>query len=394
MRAIPILVFVVATGCAGRGGLGDDVGDDVGDDAPPTEVPACATDVADALAGLRVPGAVAGIVKDGELHCVSAAGDANLEEGREVTADTVFAWASVSKTVTATAAMILLDEGRFALDDDVAAYVTFPVANPNCPGDPITFRQLLTHTSSIIDNETIYDDSYTDEGDSPIELGDFVRGYVAPGGEYYDAQGNFADECPGEVNDYSNIAVGLLAHVVEEIAGQPFDELCRERIFEPLGMDETSFRLRDLDEERVAMPYELEGGVFVAQGHSGFPTYPDGLLRTSVPHLARFLVMNAELGELDGERVLEEATVHEMRRRQVTDLDDTQGLIWFYYDFGDHTDMLGHDGSDDGTSSLMFFDPATGAGALLVANGYWYDDDDDSPEADALLAELLDEAND
>jgi CubicO group peptidase (beta-lactamase class C family) len=388
MKTVLILCLAIATGCS-YDGMGDDV---VGDDEPPvTDVPACTTDVAGAIAGMRVPGAAAGIVKDGALSCVSVAGDANIEAGREVTPDTVFAWASVSKTVTATAAMILFDEGRFALDDDVADYLPFAVGNPNCPGDPITFRQLLTHSSSILDNETVYDESYV-IGDSQIPLGDFVRGYLVPGGTYYDEADNFADECPGTVNDYSNIAIGLLGHLVEVISGAPFDEFCRDRIFTPLEMTESSFRIAELDESRVAMPYERSGGSFVAHGHNGFPTYPDGLMRTSVPQLARFLAMNVRLGEGGDARILAEATALEMRRRQTPDLDDTQALIWFYEDFGAHIDMLGHDGDDPGTNALMYFDPATGAGALLVANGDWYDADDEAPEAEALFAALLDEA--
>ena len=73
-------------------------------------------------------------------------------------------------------------------------------------------------------------------------------------------------------------------------------------------------------------------------------------------------------------------------------LDDTQGLIWFYDDYGARSGLLGHDGSDPGTSSLMFFDPADGDGVLLVANGDWYDEDDDSAEADALFGALFGEA--
>ena len=68
--------------------------------------------------------------------------------------------------------------------------------------------------------------------------------------------------------------------------------------------------------------------------------------------------------------------------------DDTQALLW-YYDFDG---WLGHNGGDCGASALMFYDPQTSAGALLVANGDWHNDDDDAPEADALLELLVAEA--
>jgi CubicO group peptidase (beta-lactamase class C family) len=355
------------------------------DDEPP--VPACATDLAAELDQLRVPGVSAGIIAGGRLVCTAVAGQADIEAGRAVVPDTVFAWASVSKTVAATAAMMLVEEGAIDLDADVDQYLTFPVDNPNCPDDPITVRQLLTHTSSIRDNGVIYDRSYV-IGDSPIALGDFVRGYLVPGGDYYDADRNFKTDCPGEVNVYSNIAVGLLGHVVEEVSGTSFEEFCRQRIFAPLEMDQTSFRLADLDVDGVAMPYDGRD-TFRPHGHNGFPTISDGLLRTSVPHLARFLAMFAELGVYRGQRLLSEATASEMRRVQIPDLDDTQALIWYYDDYGDRSDLLGHDGDDPGTASLMFFDPETGDGALLVANGIWV-----QAEANALLGILFAEATD
>src|SRR5262249_4037445 len=88
---------------AATGGLGG-----AGTDA----VPACATDLGPELAKLKVPGLSAGIVKKGQLACTAVAGEANREDHRAVAPETIFAWASVSKTVTATATMILFDEGK------------------------------------------------------------------------------------------------------------------------------------------------------------------------------------------------------------------------------------------------------------------------------------------
>jgi CubicO group peptidase (beta-lactamase class C family) len=383
-RFVVVVVLSVAA-CAGHP-TGDDNGDDDGGG-----LPACTTDVAAAMPAMRVPGVSAGVIAGGRLACTATGGDADIEAGRAVTPDTLFAWASVSKTVTATAAMILVEEGRIGLDDDVAMHVPFPVRNPRCPSSPITIRQLFTHTSSIIDNDVTYYESYVIGGDSPIALGDFVRGYVEPGGAYYDAAGNFDPDCPGTYYEYSNVAVGLLGFVVEHVTGTPFDRFCHDRIFTPLGMTETSFRFADLDPDRVAMPYDGRPGQFVAHGHIGFPTYPDGGLRASVPELARFLAMMIGAGEVDGVRILGEDAVQEMRRLQIEALDDTQGLIWFYSDYGTRR-VLGHDGSDPGTSALMFFDPADGDGALLVANGDWYHTVANEMAADALLGALFDEA--
>ncbi|MEM6989952.1 MAG: serine hydrolase domain-containing protein [Myxococcota bacterium] len=374
-----------ATGGTMGDATGGDTGGGPGGDPPP---PSCETNLDPQLGALGVPGLSAGVVADGALHCVATAGMANIEAGLPVDPDVVFTWASVSKVVTATAVMVLVDDGAIALDDDVGSHLSFQARNPGCPAEPITIRQLLTHTSSIVDDENLYDSLYT-AGDSPLPLGTFTADYLDPGGEHYDADTNFADDCPGASVEYSNIAIGLLGTLVQQVSGLTFDAFCRQRIFDPLGMTETSFHLANLDETRVAMPYDgYAPDEFEAHGHFGFPTYPDGLLRTSVPHLARFLAMTANFGEYDGQRILSIASATEMRRVQDPELDDTQALGW-YVDFDRR--LLGHNGSDPGTSSVMFFDLQTGAGALLVANGDWYDEAGEAPEARALLLQLLSE---
>jgi CubicO group peptidase (beta-lactamase class C family) len=344
-------------------------------------IPACKTELAARLKALNVPGLSVGIIRNGRLVCATGAGLANIEQKKPVSRETVFAWASVSKTATAIAAMVLYDRGKFGLDDDINQFLPFEVRNPNCPAEPITVRQLLTHSSSIVDSKSIYDASYT-KGDSPVPLGDFVRGYVTPDSEYYDTD-NFADQCPGQVSRYSNVAVGLLGYLVECISGTPFDKFVKEEIFDPLGMKDASFRLANLDLNNVAMPYRGQ----VPLGHVGFPTYPDGLLRASVPSMARLLSMMANGGRYGNRRILKESTVQEMLRIQDAKLDKDQGLIWYRK----YKTLYGHNGSDPGTAALMFYDPKNTEGALIVANGEW-SRGHGRAEADRLLADLMSEA--
>lgn len=337
--------------------------------------PPCVRKLDKQLRRLRVPGLSAVIVKNGRVACTAVAGVADVEENRPVSPETVFVWASVSKTVTATAVMKLVDDGAIELHDDINDYLPFVVRNPACPDEPITFLQLLTHTSSILEDEFqgIYPDLYV-QGDSPIALEEFLRDYLVPSGAYYDPDENFTESCPGKVVSYTNVGVGLLGYLVEAVTGTSLETFTRDHIFTPLEMNEAAWRLSELNLEHVAMPYSGKGrsrSPFVPVGHFGFPTFPDGLLRTSAPQLARFLLMFMEFGELEGARVLSHAAVEEMRRVQFPDLDDTQGLIWYYERYGPRRGLVGHTGSDPGTSSMMFFDPEEGDGVLLVANGAW-----------------------
>jgi CubicO group peptidase (beta-lactamase class C family) len=360
-----------------------------GDDGDGPSVPQCATKVRKKLHRLDVPGLSAVIIKNGRVACTAVAGMANIEKNRPVEPETVFTWASVSKTVTAVAVMKLVDDGALKLDDDINAYLPFPVKIPACPGKPITFLHLLTHTSSIVESEYegVYADLYV-KGDSPVALGDFLKDYLVPSGTYYDGGNNFKKKCPGTVASYSNVGVALLGYLVEVVSGTPFEIFTRDNIFTPLGMNEAAWKLSELDIEHVAMPYSGgQASGFKPLGHLGFPTFPDGLLRTSAPQLARFLLMFMRFGELDGTRILSRESAANMRRVYFPDLDDHQGLIWYYDSFGSRKRVIGHEGTDPGTRSMMYFDPEDGAGVLLVTNGNWKRD-----RAKALMKKLFKEA--
>lgn len=333
----------------------------------------CGVDAERQLDRLGVPGLSAVVLKGGEVICTLTAGMANIEEDRPVEPDTLFAWASVSKTLTAAAIMQLVEDGAIGLEDDINDHLPFSVRHPRCGDQPITLTQLLTHTSSIREDE--YDGVYADlyvEGDSPLELGVFLKEYLTPGGMYYSEKKNFKKKCPGKSHTYSNVAVGLVGYLVEVVSGQSFEQFSQKRLFEPLGIKKASWRLAELDQSQIAMPYEGKASKgFVPRGHIGFPTYPDGLLRTSPTDLARFLIMFMQFGEFDGKRIFSRATVEAMRREHAADIADGQGLLWYYDNVGSRKGLLGHTGSDPGTSSMMFFDPKDEAGVILVANGSW-----------------------
>ena len=286
------------------------------------------------------------------------AGTADSGRGSPVTPGTVFTWASVSKTITATALMQLFDQNLFALDDDISKYLGFDVRVPACPQEPITVRHLLTHTSGIRDSK-IYKSLYV-EGDSPVGLGEFVHGYLTVTGRYFHRR-NFRKCCPGTVYDYSNIGAGVVGRLVEVISGVPFDRQVADAVCAPLGMVDTSFRLADLDRSILALP----GGDGPPQG---FPTFPDGTLRSPPRELAKFLIAYMQ-GSYRGRKVLKRKTVTMMLRNQ-SRVTSGQGLMWYTKKIAG-TRMWGHDGDDPGISSAMFFDPRTAIGVLLVANGEW-----------------------
>jgi len=360
------------------------------------QVPTCTTDLTRQLRTLDVPGLAAAIVKNGRIVCTAAAGMANIEQRMPVTPDTLFMIASVSKTVAATALMQLYEQEEFRLDDDINEYLPFRIAIPAAPTAPITFRQLLTHTASIKDNTKYINcpgscpygsalGAFVTRGaDSPISLADFTKGYLTPGGAYYDRTGNFKPNPPGTASEYSNMGIVVAGYLVELISDMPFDQYCRDHIFKPLGMDKTSWRLAGIDRSILAMPYDKSSSGYVPYGQYGEPDYPDGMLRTSVKELASFLIAYMQGGRNNGRQILKATTVRDMLKRQ-TPLDPAQGLTWVSQSVDGRT-VWGHDGADNGAGANMWFDPMSDEGVILMTNGIWNADS-------ALLAALFEEAD-
>jgi CubicO group peptidase (beta-lactamase class C family) len=346
-------------------------------------LPSCKTDLESELEELELPGLAAAIVKDGRIVCASASGFANIAEDRPVTPETLFLVASISKTVTATALMQLYEQGKFQLDDDINDYLSFQVRNPWAPEVPITFRQLLTHTSSIRDS-SLFNDFLTKGMDSPITLAELLQGYLTPDGAYYHEDDNFQSDGPGESYEYTNMNFVLIGYLVEVMSGVPFDKYCRDNIFAPLGMEKTTWRLAEVDKTLLAMPYRKSFFRFVRYGQYGQANYPDGMLRTSVVELARFLIAYMQGGSFEETQILGPETVREMLSSQ-TELDDTQGLAWYTSRFA-RREVWGHNGSDIGAGAEMWFDPASNEGVILVSNRSW-----DGEES--LVSELFREAD-
>ncbi len=314
----------------------------------------------------QIPGLAALVVKEGEICWEGYFGMANIAEGRQVDASTIFMLASVSKTMTATAAMKLHEEGHFELDDDANLYLPAPfqVTIPGYPSSPITFRQLLNHYSSIKDNWSLM--PYSD-GDPTTPLGDFLFNYLDKAGADYDSSNNFYSVAPGTEYHYSNIGVALLGYLVEVISGQPFNEYCNTKIFSPMEMNDTGWFLSEIDQSRLAMPYWYDSGAaeHVEIGHYGYSDYPDGQLRSTPRDLANYLntyMNDGVLAETETE-VLDASTV-----QLLTPVDFSMGLTWNLNYISGYP-IWAHNGGDQGVRTDIGFNPQDDIGVILLTNG-------------------------
>jgi len=322
----------------------------------------------------HIPGVATWCSKNGQVIWQRCFGYARLHDADSIpVADTtLFMLASISKTIVATAAMQVWERGEFNLDDDINNYLPFSVRNPNYPDSIITFRMLMTHTSSIRDNWTVLDSLYVWGGDSPIALGYFLQSYFVPGGVYYDSAANFYNWSPGHVWEYNSVAVALLGYLVETIEDS-FPIHCQDSIFNPLSMHETSWFLAGLDTNHIAVPYHWAGSFYQPYQHYGYPDYPDGQLRTSSLQLARHLTAIMHYGVADSVRILDSATVTLMRTIQYQVAPYLMmGLIWAYWNTGTRW-IWYHDGADYGVSTVNAFCPAESSAVIVLTNGEsWY----------------------
>jgi CubicO group peptidase (beta-lactamase class C family) len=326
--------------------------------------------ILDEMASENLPGVTTVIVKGGEVVWMKSYGEADVENSIPVADNTVFLLASISKVFTGTALMQLYEDGQLDLDEGINNYLPFPVEIPGHETDSITFRMLMTHTSSIQDGNAM--DGYYDYPDPSITLADCIERYFSTAGADYNPTGNFLNSAPGTVYEYSNMATALSGYLTEVISGMPFDQYCEQNIFDPLCMYNTHWHMADFDTNDVARPHQYTGGQYEPYAHYGFADYPDGQLRTNITDMTNFLLAYLQSGTFNGNSILSAASVTEMLTPQVPSLDATQGLNWYLEELWTSTstvDVWGHNGGESGASTDIYIDPGTGIGLGVFTNG-------------------------
>lgn len=366
-----------------------DAGRDGGTDAgPPSELDPF---VEHHISAGGIPGLAAAVVRDGEIVWTGTYGYADVESARPVDAHTLFIVASISKTVIAALALQLAEDGALDLDAPLDEVLPYAVRHPAHPTTPITARMLFAHTSGLRDNWLALGRVTTEDHDHPMSLAEFGEQYVTEEGSLHDDT-NFGDP-PGARRVYCNAGYGLLGHLLEVASDSPLEALSEARLFGPLRMDGPSWFLRDTDLARLATPYSWSRrDGFLPNPHYGFAHYPATSLRVSVTGLARFSIAMLR-GELDGVRVLSDASVDELGRAQFPSASGGQGLAWSWRTVGSRR-WLGHSGSTYGASALLLIQPEEQLAIVLLTNSDAYLRSEfgfeDGANAIATIAERLD----
>jgi CubicO group peptidase (beta-lactamase class C family) len=269
----------------------------------------------------------------GELVHTGMSGMMDIARGKKMREDAIFRIYSMTKPITAVALMMLVEEGEIGLDDDVHKHIPswknlrvyasgMPSLVANTAGQFITVApkrrmkviDLVTHTSGLTYGfmmRTSIDAEYRRQ-----KVGDFQT----PGGlDAFIEQlaGIPLDFSPGEYWNYS-VAIDVMGYLVQKLSGQTFGEFLRTRLFEPLGMTDTSFSVPQSKMERLTTCYMPgKGGALVIQDDAGKSTYAEppklesgggGLVSTAQDYM-RFCRMMLGGGTLDGVQILSPKTV-------------------------------------------------------------------------------------
>ena len=299
------------------------------------------------LAARRIPGAAVGIVRGGRLVFAQGFGVASVETKAPVTPDMLFRLGSTTKMFTAAAVAGLALEEKLSLEAPLGKYLAFLP-----PGvGRATAHQLLTHTAGIMD-AAVMNGSHDDDA-----LGAGIRGWTDA---YLFTQ-------PGRIFSYSNPGYWLAGYLAESVAGKPYADVLKERLFDPLGMRRTTLR------PLVAMTYPLaqghDGGGIVRPAADNVANWPAGSIFSSVEDLARFTVAFLNKGQLEGREALSPALIAKLSTPYVRIAGSPNS-----YGYGltvaatRGVRMVSHGGSRLGYGSSIQMAPDHGVAVIVLAN--------------------------
>lgn len=293
----------------------------------------------------NIPGVVALVARHGKIVYWKAFGMADNQSGRSLKRDDIFRIASQSKAITATAIMMLWEEGKFKLDDPVSKYIP-EFKNPQVlesihysdtsytaveASGEITIRHLLTHTSGIgygmIDGDERFKLIYQKAGITDL----FTTKNITIEESVKKLAKLPLHHNPGEKFTYSE-GLDVLGYFIEVMSGMPFDIFLKKRLFDPLDMKDTWFYLPENKSKRlVSVQHKMDTGEWDRYPITFYdPDYPikgakrffsggAGLSSTAKDY-ATFLQMYLNDGELNGIRILSRTTIQSMMGNQIGDL--------------------------------------------------------------------------
>ncbi|QXP53258.1 serine hydrolase [Cellulophaga sp. HaHa_2_1] len=353
----------------------------------------------DAIIGFSVS-----VVDDKGLIYDKGFGFTDIDQNNPYTSNTIQNIGSISKTLIGISLLKAQELGKLDLNDPINKYLPFKIVNPNYPDHPILIKHLAYHTSSIIDLDEIYGKSYVlekseheeNEGvfdyfnkpETKISLLEYIENSLTVKGKWY-TNDTFSNTKPGEKREYSNIAAALCAQIIASATGQDYQSFTKVIILKPLKMSSSGWSSKDIDTTRRS---KLFANKEMLIADYSLITYADGGFITSSKDLGLFL---SELikGYNGKGALLTKQSYDKLFEKQKVSEKETDGEFGIFMEFreeflGVEEKIIGHNGSDPGVMTAMYFNPKTETGKILIINTDTDFSDDVWPEIEEIWESL------
>lgn len=317
-----------------------------------------ATDVAAWLDGFmpyalergQIAGAAVVVVHNGEPIFQKGYGYADVATHKPVDAQTtMFRPGSISKLFTWTAVMQQVEAGKLDLDKDVNSYIEFKI--PPYDGKPITLRNIMTHSAGFEESIRYL---LSNDPKAVMDLGKYVK-IALP-------ERVFA---PGTTPAYSNYATALAGHIVERVSGMSFDDYIDQHIFDPLGMNHSTFRQPLPDKFK---PYMSSGYPSIGEPARPYELViaaPAGSLAASSADMGKFMIAHLA----DGGKLLDPKTARLMHNYQAPKLGPLNTMaLGFYEQWINGHRSISHGGDTELFHSDLWLFPKENIGLYITMN--------------------------
>lgn len=311
----------------------------------------------------NVTGMSVALVKDGEVLCTKGYGLRDRETGAPMTGDTVMPIGSVTKTFTALALGMLVDEGRLDWDKPVREYIPWLKLWDPVTTQRVTTRDLLCHRTGVPRYDIQAAFCGLEDRKAQVET---LR-YLQPSADFRTTL------------QYSNQMVTLAGYLLEVLSGQSWERFVKERILDKLGMVRTSFEVASLGGyEDKSKGYLFAGTDYVEVGYMRLKALsPAGAIVSCAADMAQYALFQLGDGAWKGERLISKENLDMMHTHQMIgspyfwSFDEIQsaefGLCWFT-DIYRGVPMLSHGGNTNGFSSQLTLLPKSGFGLVALSN--------------------------
>jgi CubicO group peptidase (beta-lactamase class C family) len=309
----------------------------------------------------NVPGMAVGVVKDGQMLLYKWYGVRDVEKGLPVTPKTVFSIASNSKAFTSLSAALLVDAGKLEWDKPVVDFVPEFKAADSFVTREITIRDMLCHRTGLPEHSLLYDIFPTDR----VRLVKSLQ-YTQPSLGFR------------QVYHYNNVVYAVAGYIVGRIAGMTWEDFVQKNVFNPLGMDHSSFGLNIRQAEEFAYPYEYKDGLIrVNTFRDEESANPAGGINSSLDDMLKWLDLYQNFGKVGEKQFISQENLDQTYTPQIinkylpwstTSPMEAYGLGWNVEVYNGHT-FINHGGIlRDRYASWVAWLPREKIGIVVLSN--------------------------